>query len=71
MRVVEVFWVAIPPAKEGPSMCSRDTGSQEGQASFRWGSKVPLFYSRVFPFEHGRALLLPLGNLCLYQAIPW
>lgn len=60
-----------PPAKEGPSRCPRDTGPQEGQASSRWGSMVPQLYSGAFQFRHRRALLLLLGNLGLYQDIPW
>lgn len=71
MRPVEVVWLGIPPTKEGWSRCPRDTDPQEGQASSQWGSKVPLLYSGVFQFGHGRTLLLPLGNLCLFQAIPW
>lgn len=71
MKPVEVVWMGIPPANEGLSMRPRDTDSHEGQASSRWGSKVPLLYLRVFQFGLGKALLLPLGKLCLLGAIPW
>lgn len=71
MRPVEVVWMGIPPANEGLSMCPRDTGPHEGQASSQWDSKVLLLYSTVFQFGLGKALLLPLGNLCLYGAISW
>lgn len=40
MRPMEVVWMGIPPANEGPSTCPGDTGPQEGLASSRWGSKI-------------------------------